>query len=93
MKVPFVDLYKQYLSIKADIDEAIARVIANTSFIGGEEVVKFEKDFAGHTGIKYIVACGNGTDSIEILLQAAGIGKGDEVLVPAISGGYRHQKR
>lgn len=85
MKVQFVDLYKQYLSIKADIDEAIARVIANTSFIGGEEVVKFEKAFAEHSGIKYIVACGNGTDSIEILLQAAGIGKGDEVLVPAIS--------
>lgn len=85
MNVKFVDLYAQYLSIKEVIDNAINRVIANTSFIGGEEVVAFEKSFAKHMGINEMIACANGTDSIEIILKAQGIGQGDEVIVPAIS--------
>jgi len=83
--VQFVDLYAQYLSIKTDIDEAIERVIKETSFIGGGEVKCFEEEFASHMGIKNIIACGNGTDSIEILLKALGLKTGDEVLIPAIS--------
>jgi dTDP-4-amino-4,6-dideoxygalactose transaminase len=83
--VQFVDLYAQYLSIKPDIDEAIERVIKETSFIGGSEVKSFEEKFAAHMGIKNVIACANGTDSIEILLKALGLKAGDEVLVPAIS--------
>lgn len=85
MKVPFVDLYAQYLSIKNEIDEAIATTIKNSSYIGGQAVKDFEAAFAAYLGIGHVIACGNGTDSIEILLQAYGIGKGDEVIVPAIS--------
>lgn len=85
MNIPFVDLYAQYQNIKPDIDNAIERVIANTSFIGGEEVSRFEEEFADFLGIRYCISCANGTDSIEILLQAMGIGPGDEVIVPSIS--------
>jgi dTDP-4-amino-4,6-dideoxygalactose transaminase len=85
MKIPFVDLYAQYLSIKEEIDAAIATTIKNSSYIGGQAVKEFEAAFAGYLGIGEVIACGNGTDSIEILLQAYGIGPGDEVIVPANS--------
>jgi len=85
MKVPFVDLYAQYLDIKKDIDSAIETTIRNSSYIGGPAVKEFEKEFAAWAGIDHVVACGNGTDSIEILLKAYGVGAGDEVIVPAIS--------
>ena len=83
MKVPFVDLHLQYLSIKDEIDSAIAKVIRDTSFIGGEEVKKFEFAFGKWIGVDNCIACANGTDSIEIILKAFGIGQGDEVIVPA----------
>ena len=85
MKVPFVDLYAQYLDIKKDIDSAIETTIRNSSYIGGSAVKEFEKQFAAWVGVDHVVACGNGTDSIEILLKAYGVGAGDEVIVPAIS--------
>ena len=82
-KVPFVDLHAQYLSIKEEIDAAIAEVIAQTAFISGKFARKFEEEFAQWLGIPHCIGCGNGTDAIEILLDAFGIGEGDEVLVPA----------
>ncbi|HEV3413455.1 MAG TPA: DegT/DnrJ/EryC1/StrS family aminotransferase [Puia sp.] len=85
MKVPFVDLYAQYLSIKRDIDAAIETTIKQSSYIGGGAVRDFEAAFAGFLGIDHVIACGNGTDSIEILLKTYGVKEGDEVIVPAIS--------
>jgi dTDP-4-amino-4,6-dideoxygalactose transaminase len=88
MKIPFVDLKAQYHSIKTEIDTAIANVIADTAFVGGSSnkyVVNFEKEFAAYLNMKHTIACANGTDSIEILLEAYGVGPGDEVIVPAVS--------
>ncbi|MFM1999847.1 MAG: hypothetical protein RL204_1794 [Bacteroidota bacterium] len=85
MNVPFVDLKAQYESIKSEIDGAIQSVIDKTAFISGEFASSFEKEFSNYLGLENVVACANGTDSLEILLQAAGIGIGDEVIVPAIS--------
>lgn len=85
MKVPFVDLKAQYRSIKNDIDLAIAGCIENTSFIGGSKVTEFEDAFAAFIGSAYCIGCANGTDAIELALQAAGVGAGDEVIVPAYS--------
>ena len=88
MIIPFVDLKKQYLSIKAEIDSAIASVIDKTAFIGGGGnpfVKEFEENFASYIGVNYFISCANGTDSIEILLKVMGIGYGDEVIVPANS--------
>jgi dTDP-4-amino-4,6-dideoxygalactose transaminase len=85
MKVPFVDLKAQYLSIKEDVDNAIQNVIEQSAFIGGIAIKQFEAAFASYVGLKHCIACGNGTDSIEILLKAMNIGAGDEVIVPANS--------
>lgn len=86
--IPLVDLTAQYLSIKAEIDDAIAAVMAESAFVGtsGNRFVRaFEEEFGSFVGMSHCVACANGTDALEILLRAAGIGEGDEVLVPAIS--------
>lgn len=83
MNIPLVDLKAQYLSIKSDIDSAIARVISDGNFIKGPYVSEFEDRWAAYSGRKYCVSCANGTDAIEIGLRACGIGEGDEVIVPA----------
>lgn len=85
MQIPFVDLKAQYLSIKTEVDDAIAQILQNTSFIGGAPVKQFENAFAEYIGVQHCISCANGTDAIEILLKAMGIGPGDEVIVPAIS--------
>jgi dTDP-4-amino-4,6-dideoxygalactose transaminase len=88
MKIPFVDLKSQYFSIKNEIDQAISHVMADTAFIGGSSnkyVNAFEKEFASFLNVKHVMSCANGTDSIEILLEAFGIKRGDEVIVPALS--------
>ena len=81
--IKLVDLNAQYQSIKVEIDEAIARVISDAAFIGGRYVKTFEEEFAAYLGVKHCVGCANGTDALEILLKALGIGPGDEVIVPA----------
>ena len=85
MKIPFVDLKSQYNSIKPEIDMAIASVIGQTSFIGGSHVDDFEKKFAEAYEVKHVIGCGNGTDSLYIIMKMLGIGPGDEVITPANS--------
>ncbi len=85
MSIPFVDLKAQYLSMKDEIDAAIAETINNTQFIGGTPVRSFEADFAAYVGVNHCITCGNGTDSLEIILKAMEVGPGDEVIVPANS--------
>src|SRR5688572_19539043 len=85
MKIPFVDLKKQYLSIKPEIDQAIYEVIDNTSFIGGPFVKSFESDFAKLYGMKHCIGVANGTDAIYILLKMLGVKTGDEVITAAHS--------
>jgi dTDP-4-amino-4,6-dideoxygalactose transaminase len=85
MNIPFVDLKAQYLSIKKDIDGAIARVIDETAFIGGHFVKDFEAAFAALYGVKHVIGCANGTDSLYIIMKMLGIGAGDEVITVANS--------
>ena len=85
MKIKFVDLYAQYLSIKEEIDKAMEGVIKNSSYIGGEPVKTFEQEFSSLYGIKHCISVANGTDSLFILMKMLGIGKGDEVLTVANS--------
>lgn len=85
MQIPFVDLKAQYSSIKSSIDKAIADVISETAFIGGKYVKQFEKEFGELYGVKHVIACGNGTDSLYILMKMMGIGAGDEVITVANS--------
>jgi dTDP-4-amino-4,6-dideoxygalactose transaminase len=81
--IKFVDLKKQYDSIKDEIDEVISSVISNSAYVGGSYVEKFASEFADYIGTKNCIPCANGTDAIEIALKAMGIGIGDEVLVPS----------
>ncbi|GAB4538982.1 MAG: DegT/DnrJ/EryC1/StrS family aminotransferase [Pleurocapsa sp.] len=82
IKVPFVDLSLQHQPIAEEIEQAIAQVVLRGDFILGEAVEKFETSFAAACGVKYAVGVGSGTNAIALGLQACGIGKGDEVLVP-----------
>ena len=85
MKVPFVDLLRQYDNIKGDIDQAISNVINDTAFIRGKYVEEFEKNFAKEIGVAHCLGVGNGTDAITIALKALNIGSGDEVITVANS--------
>lgn len=85
MKVPFVDLSLQYQSIQKEIDSAIQAVIRETTFIGGRWVNEFEKEFAEAYGVENVISCGNGTDSLFIIMKMLGIGPGDEVITVANS--------
>lgn len=69
--------------MKDEFDAAIFKVVSETAFIGGKYAREFEEAFAEYLGVKHCVVVANGTDALEIGLQAIGIGAGDEVLVPA----------
>lgn len=85
MKVPFVDLKAQYVSIQGEIDAAIHEIISNTAFIGGKPVNDFEAAFAALYGINHCISVANGTDSLYIIMKMLGIGAGDEVITVANS--------
>lgn len=85
MKVPFVDLHAQYLTIKPEIDAAIAGVIAESSYIRGPHVDAFEQAWAKTLGVKHCVSCANGTDAIYVAMRGLGLKSGDEVITTAHS--------
>jgi dTDP-4-amino-4,6-dideoxygalactose transaminase len=85
VKVPFVDLHTQYLSMKNEIDAAISEVIAESAFIRGPHVEAFEQAWAKTVGVRHCISCANGTDAILIALRALGVKPGDEVITTAHS--------
>ncbi len=85
MKIPFVDLHAQYLTIKQEIDRAIAEVIAESAYIRGPHVDAFEEAWARTLGVKRCVSCANGTDAIYMALRGLGLRPGDEVITSAHS--------
>ena len=85
MKVPFVDLTAQYLSIANEIQSAIQNVIHDNAFIRGKYVNEFEKNFANCCQAEHCLGVGNGTDALFVALKLFGIGSGDDVIVPANS--------
>jgi dTDP-4-amino-4,6-dideoxygalactose transaminase len=91
MKIPFLDLSRQYLAMKNEIDAAMARVFSRAWFILGEEGEAFEREFAQYLGASHGVGCGSGTEALHLALLACGVEPGDEVItvpntaVPTIS--------
>ncbi len=85
MKVKFLDLYSQYLSIKEEIDNEIKNILINSSFIGGSRLTEFENSFADYSGVKNCVGVGNGTDALEIAIESLNLPDNSEILVPANS--------
>ncbi|WP_166874793.1 DegT/DnrJ/EryC1/StrS aminotransferase family protein [Salinibacterium sp. ZJ450] len=82
MRVPFVDLVSQQAEIADEVLPVWERLFATAGFIGGEQVDAFEREYAEFAGVRYCVGVGNGTDALELAFRAAGVGQGDEVIVP-----------
>ncbi len=80
MTIPYVDLKAQYRSIKAEIDEAVGRVLESAQFVLGDEVAAFEREFAAYCGSAEAIGVNSGTSALHLALVAAGIGPGDEVI-------------
>ncbi|MFN2243896.1 MAG: DegT/DnrJ/EryC1/StrS family aminotransferase [Anaerolineae bacterium] len=87
-RIPLGDLRREYKRIGSEIDEAIERVLQRGWFILGEEGEAFEAEWAEYCHVSHAVGVGNGTDAIQIALRAAGIGPGDEVVVPALTAAF-----
>lgn len=83
--IKFLDLNKQYINIKEEIDEAVKSVISKSAFIGGEFVSKFEDEFAVYQEAKYCQGVGNGTDALEIAIEALDLPSKSEIIVPSNS--------
>jgi dTDP-4-amino-4,6-dideoxygalactose transaminase len=81
--VPFVDVTRQHQSIQAELEAAVLAVMRQGDYIMGEAVQALETDFAKACGVAHGVGVACGTDAIALGLQACGIGKGDEVILPA----------
>jgi dTDP-4-amino-4,6-dideoxygalactose transaminase len=73
----------QYRARRLEIDEAMQRVLDGDVYIMGEEVRRFEEEFAEFTGATYAIGVANGTDALHLSLRALGIGPGDEVITTA----------
>lgn len=80
VKIPMLDLKKQYATIKAEVDAVMKKVVENQDFVLGEDVRLLEQEIASYCGTKYAVGVASGTDALILALKALGIGEGDEVI-------------
>jgi dTDP-4-amino-4,6-dideoxygalactose transaminase len=83
LAVPFVDLARQHEPLFDELRTAFDRVVASSAFVLGEEVERFEAEFAAYCGARHCIGVASGTAALTLMLKAAGIGPGDEVIVPA----------
>ena len=81
----FIDLQAQYMNLKADIDASIKSVLDHGQYIMGKEVAELEKQLSEFVGIKHAITCANGTDALQMLYMAYGIGIGDAVFCPDVT--------
>ncbi|MGO9900842.1 MAG: DegT/DnrJ/EryC1/StrS family aminotransferase [Solirubrobacteraceae bacterium] len=79
----FIVLERQHQPLQEELYEAFGRVLASSAFTLGEEVSRFEAEFAEYCRVDHCVGVASGTAALGLTLQAAGIGPGDEVIVPA----------
>jgi dTDP-4-amino-4,6-dideoxygalactose transaminase len=86
--VPFVDLGASVREIRHELNEAIARVLDSGWFVLGPECEALEAELADCFGVRCVVTTGNGTDSIQLALEALGVGPGDEVVTTPMSAAF-----
>jgi dTDP-3-amino-3,4,6-trideoxy-alpha-D-glucose transaminase len=80
--VPFVSLERDHAAIAAGLHAAFDRVVRTSAFILGEEVERFEREWAAACRTRHCVGVASGTAALTLMLQAAGVRPGDEVIVP-----------
>jgi dTDP-4-amino-4,6-dideoxygalactose transaminase len=85
MTIPHVDVQAQYAPLIPELKEAFARTLETGRFIFGPEVEAFEREAAEKLGTTDAVSCANGTDALVLVLDAMGIGAGDEVICPSFT--------
>ena len=83
--IPLVDLRAQRAAISEDIEAAIARVLDRCDFILGEDLRLFEREFADYCEVPYALGVASGTNALYLTCRALGLGKGDEVIAPAMT--------
>lgn len=85
MNIPMVDLKAQYHSLKKEMDAAVLGVLEESSFIMGPDVKRLEEEVSKYMAVRHAIGVGSGTEALHIALMAAGIGPGDEVIVPTFT--------
>ena len=83
--IQMVDLKRQYLGIKSEVDAAVMSVMENAAFINGPAVQDFSKNLSTFLGIEHIIPCANGTDALQIAMMALGLQPGDEIITPSFT--------
>ena len=83
--IPMVDLKGQYKKIRKQINAEFTAVLDAAAFINGPVVVEFQRNFEHYLGVKHVIPCANGTDSLQIAMMALGLKPGDEVIVPTFT--------
>lgn len=83
--IPLLDLVAQYKPMQSEMNAAVLDVMASGKFILGPNERAFEEEMADYLGVKHAIGVASGTDALVIALRAAGVGPGDEVIVPAYS--------
>ena len=85
MNIPMVDPAAEYRSLKEQIDAAVGRVLASGRFVLGPEGEALERELGAFLGAQHAIGCNSGTDALHLPLVAAGIGAGDEVIIPGFT--------
>ena len=85
MAVPMLDITAENAAIREEVRAAFEQIVDTSQFILGEPVERFEADLAGYCGVRHAIGVSSGTDALLVALMAAGIGPGDEVIVPAFT--------
>ncbi len=80
-----LDIARQRARLEPGLSEAVGAVFDHTAFINGPEVRALEEALSAHAGVAHSIACGNGTDALQIMLRALGVGPGDAVFVPSLT--------
>ncbi len=80
--IQMVDLVEQHQSIYEELNNAIDNVVNSAKFINGPDVGTFEKNLAHYLDVAHVIACGNGTDALQIALMALDLPENSEVISP-----------
>ena len=83
MEIPLLDLTRKYRSIENELKQRWDTIFLSIKLFNGSNLAAFEKEFAAYSGVKYAVGVASGTDAIHLSLEALGISRGHEVILPA----------